>query len=1040
MQTSQHQYGTSTSSSKFTLRPLWILLFALTAHLPGEVAAQTVAPITASGLHTQVIAPDTLANGQLQHDITGGTRVGGNLFHSFGNFSVPTNNVANFVNGVSFALNGTPLPAGLPTSNILARVTNPNPSVIFGSIQTTEFGNASLFLMNPAGIVFGPSASLNVGGSVTFTTANYLRLAEANSTIGGIFSSSHASTNILTSAPVSAFGFFGPSPGISVQGSTLSVDHKSVTLVGGNEGFTFPNPSNGLQTSVPGGVNLTAGTLTTAGGTINLVSIASSGEISNTDLTPTAGMAMGNMRLADGSLVSASGEAGGNIKIRGGSLVIEESTLSANSIAVGGNPTAIDISLSGSLTITNSTVPALIARTTGEGDAGGIRIRAQNFSAVSGTDDTTFALIDTHTSAAGRAGDVTIVTDSLSAHMAGAGAFLIDSGTSAQGNGGNVAINSTSLDLQNSNINTGDFRAINSDLPIDSITGSGGAIDINAPTLSLTATVLASQVFNGHGGDISLVGHHITVNGFSLLSTTGLFGSGAVAVGAQRFAMTEGSQIEALTAHAPGGDVTITTGQLELSDGSLIRTQTGGRGTAGNITINATDSVTLSGNEASDQPSGLYSNSLAIEGVDPRLLGGDAGTITITTPNLAIIKGARVDTTTQTSGRGGNVTIRTTDSITIAGERTFPIPEDVFFSGGSNTAGGIFTRTIGGESCFGTCGAAGDITIEAGLFTLGRGALLDSSTMSTGRGGNIVLALAGRASISGALTDGSPVGIFSRTVGTTPDAGPGGNITLTAGQSVTVQDGATVSASSTGSGNAGNISIHAGQRFEMQNGSVTTSASQATGGNIEINAIDLIRVVNGHISTSVLGGSGNGGNISIDPNTVILQNSQIVAKAVAGAGGNVSITTPLFLADQSSIVDASSQFGLNGSVTIQSPTSNLSGTVGQLASKPSPIQALIQNRCAALADSQQSTFILSGRQAYPTTPGGWLSSPFMIASGSDKTSTPSTPLATETLELNEVPLSPLTLGPTGMFSLRSLTPPGFLVRSFAQGESTGCRL
>jgi filamentous hemagglutinin family protein len=970
MQTSQPHFGTRPASSKFALRLLWILLLTLTAIPPGEVAAQTVSPITSSGLNTQVNDPIALPNGHLQHDITGGTRVNGNLFHSFGTFSAPTNNVANFANGVSFDLNGNPLSAGLPTSNILARVTTPNPSVIFGSIQTTGFGDANLFLMNPAGIIFGPNASLNVEGSVTFTTANHLHLAELNGTNSGIFNANPASANILTSAPVSAFGFLGPSTGISMQGSRLTVDQGSLTLVGGNEGFRFSNPDNGAQTSVTGGVNLTAGTLSAIGGAIDLVSVASSGEISNTDLTPTAGMAMGNIRLADGSLLNTSGDAGGSIKIRGGSLVIQESTLSANSIAAGGNPTAIDINLSGSLTITNNTVPALLARTTGEGDAGGIRIRAQNFSAVSATDDTTFSLIDTHTSAAGRAGDVTILTESLSARMAGAGAFLIDSGTSAQGSGGNVAINSTTLDLQNANINTGDFRAINSDLPIESITGSGGAIDINSPALSLDATVLASQVFNGHGGDISLVGHNITVNGFSLLSTTGLFGSGAVAVTAHRFAMTEVSQVEALTAHAPGGDVTVTTGQLELSDGSLIRTQTGGRGSAGNITINATDSVTLSGNEASDQPSGLYTNSLAIEGVDPRLLGGDAGTITITTPHLAIIRGARVDTTTQTSGRGGNVTIRATDSITIAGERTFPIPEDVFFSGGSNTAGGIFTRTIGAESCSGACGV-------------------------------------------------------------------GGNISLTARQSISVSDGSMISAASTGPGDAGNIIINAGQTFTATNShsAVSTQADAASGGTIKLIATDSIQLTNSTISASVSDGSGTGGNITIDPQYVILQNnSQILARAKDGQGGAIAITTNLFLPDATSLVNADSgRPELNGTVTIQSPNAPISGKIQPLSNRPLQITALLNQSCAAVAGGQFSSFTVAGRDNLPLEPGGWLSSPLASTiprphDTHDESATNAGSRVKRAEPMRERPL----------LSLRRIAPPGFLTKAFAAPSSAGC--
>ena len=130
---------------------------------PDLTHAQATSPITSSGLGTTVTTSGNV------HAITGGTRPGSgpNLFHSFGEFGVPTNHVANFLNE-----------SGLTTSNILGRVTGGNPSNIFGTIQTTGFGSANLFLMNPAGIVFGPNASLNVGGSVSFTTADYLRLAD----------------------------------------------------------------------------------------------------------------------------------------------------------------------------------------------------------------------------------------------------------------------------------------------------------------------------------------------------------------------------------------------------------------------------------------------------------------------------------------------------------------------------------------------------------------------------------------------------------------------------------------------------------------------------------------------------------------------------------------------------------------------------------------------------------------------------------------------------------------------------------------------
>jgi filamentous hemagglutinin family protein len=163
------------------------------------------------------------------YDITGGTRPGNgtNLFHSFGDFSVGTHDIARFGND-----------SGLLTTNILSRVTGGQPSNIFGTVQTAGFGTAALWLINPAGIVFGPTASLNVGGSVHFSTADYLRLGSGNDR----FYADLGKTSQLTSAPVTAFGFLGERPAgpITVQaGNPLAVSEgKAISLIGGDISIT----------------------------------------------------------------------------------------------------------------------------------------------------------------------------------------------------------------------------------------------------------------------------------------------------------------------------------------------------------------------------------------------------------------------------------------------------------------------------------------------------------------------------------------------------------------------------------------------------------------------------------------------------------------------------------------------------------------------------------------------------------------------------------------------------------------------------------
>src|SRR5690242_8067825 len=93
-------------------------------------SVQAVSPITSSGLNTHVTLSATPPGGKTQYDIIGGTRpsAGVNLYHSFGNFNVPTNNIANFLNSGSMDLNGVLLPPNLPTANILGRINGGNPS------------------------------------------------------------------------------------------------------------------------------------------------------------------------------------------------------------------------------------------------------------------------------------------------------------------------------------------------------------------------------------------------------------------------------------------------------------------------------------------------------------------------------------------------------------------------------------------------------------------------------------------------------------------------------------------------------------------------------------------------------------------------------------------------------------------------------------------------------------------------------------------------------------------------------------------------
>jgi large exoprotein involved in heme utilization and adhesion len=196
---------------------------------------------------------------------------------------------------------------------------------------------------------------------------------------------------------------------------------------------------------------------------------------------------------------------------------------------------------------------------------------------------------------------------------------------------------------------------------------------------------------------------------------------------------------------------------------------------------------------------------------------------------------------------------------------------------------------------------------------------------------------------------------------------------------VRLTDGATISAESTGLGNAGNVTIVAGDTFQSTNSSVVTRATQADGGNVQITAPTMVRLRDSAITAEVGGGPQTvGGNIIIDPQFVLLQNSQIVANAFEGQGGNIRIQAQVFLADPASLVSASSALGINGVVNIQAPVTSISGAVAPLPQEFAPISELARDRCAGrLREGRMSRLVLGGRDGVPSEPGSLLLSPLI---------------------------------------------------------------
>ena len=922
---------------------LWALLPALVLVLgaPSVGDAQVVTNITsttgAGNLGTTVTQVGN------SYNITGGTRPGSgpNLFHSFGDFSVGAGDVGNFLN--------TPVNGSLPvTSNILSRVTGGNISNIYGTIRTTDFPGANLFLMNPAGVLFGPSAALDLGavtgsavrqpGSFYATTADYLNLVDANGT--SPFYADPAQTSVLSVAPVVAFGFLGPNAAsIAIQGGNLEVpDGKTLSFIGGPRVFT---PDTGV--TVPSGVTMTAGRLSAPNGLIYMETVTAPGEIPLPTLS-------GNPL---GSPVSFPGSENAVIYVQSGELVMKgASLLTATTGPTSGEPIDIDVEVAGKFTMQNAS--ALSSSTTGEGQAGAINVSASTLAMDASS-------ITTETSGDGSGGNLTADVGALS--LTNFAAINSNNFSFGLGQGGNVTVQGlagTGSAADSVTLNNGATLTTQTFGP-----GKSGDVQISAASIGLDGAAINTFTFGpGRGGDVELNAGTLTMENVSLIVTQTLFGGGV------------------------GGDVVLNVGTGSLLGGSSILSQTlnftpeGGQG--GKVIIqglqgvgSAAESVTLSGGSSlltqtfAGTGGGqvvVTSKSLTMDGAGTTIISsaidvGRGGDVVVNVQQASLSDGAtfisQVGTTDPTAQPGPTLTVRGLQG-------TGSMADSVVLSGGGS---GIISTTAGSVR-------AGDIAVHSKTVTLADGAVIQGGALAnTGAAGNVTIE-ADSVDISGgsnivSQASNSDAGQITITANTftldngsittqTTSGGRGGDVVLDVA-SASLTNGASINTSTLSpdvnfAGNAGTVTIRGlasspANSITITNSSVTTSTLGAgQGGAITMEAA-AINLNNGTISANT-SGTGSAGSITANFGTLTLTNGSQISSAstgvvvtnfdgtteVPGRAGNVTITaTGGFTSDASSIA-TSAEANHGGDIAITAQNVQLSNGTKIDASSNAPLQ------------------------------------------------------------------------------------------------------
>jgi large exoprotein involved in heme utilization and adhesion len=151
----------------------------------------------------------------------------------------------------------------------------------------------------------------------------------------------------------------------------------------------------------------------------------------------------------------------------------------------------------------------------------------------------------------------------------------------------------------------------------------------------------------------------------------------------------------------------------------------------------------------------------------------------------------------------------------------------------------------------------------------------------------------------------------------------------------------------------------------------------SAGGNIDINVGHMLQLQGSTISSSANGVTpqDSGGNLTVrKPQFLILNTGDILARANAGNGGNITLAADYFLQSADSSINASSKQGLDGRIVIDSPN-QVMGTVAVLELPSLNVADLLRERCAAAALRNRGSFTIEGRGGLPPRPGDFLTSP-----------------------------------------------------------------
>ncbi|WAN69385.1 S-layer family protein [Moorena producens JHB] len=441
---------------------------------------------------------------------------------------------------------------------------------------------------------------------------------------------------------------------------------------------------------------------------------------------------------------------------------------------------------------------------------------------------------------------------------------------------------------------------------------SGGSIQVQGANVSLRdrSFVFADTNGSGSGGGIVVEASQLSLKGGSRI-TTDVFGSGqggdltvdasesvrVIGVSADGTPSALGARV-LREATGKAGELSITTGQLMVSDGAVVSADILGEGDGGNLSVNASETVQLIGRSADGQfSSGLFARTAGT---------GKGGDVRITTGQLMVSDGAVVSANTFGEGDSGNLTVDASETVQLIG----------------TSADGRFASGLFAQANPGSTGNAGNLRITTGQLMVSDGAFVSANTVGEGDGGNLTVDADSSVQLIGRSADGRfGSGLFAQANQTA--TGKGGDVRITTGQ-LMVSDGAEVSADTFGLGHGGTLSVNASETVQLigrsadgrfGSGLFARTLGTGKGGDVRITTGQLMVSDGAFVSASTFG-EGDGGNLTVNADSTVQLigtsadgrfPSSLLAQAnrdSKGNGGELSITTGQLMVSDGAVVSA----------------------------------------------------------------------------------------------------------------------------------------